>query len=200
IPALAGLMVGIFGGSGLDHAVVIQSKPEKTVLFSGFEVVAIGGLITAALGLAQVLKIPAAPFLYAMLLAFLFNQFVFSIGVMPNIVVGFGQVLLGAIIGLSFDRTSLIHLKDVGWVSLGVLFLFLILGLLISIIFFLLTPIDYITSLLSMVPGGAPYMASTATLLHLDATMVASVQLIRLLVIFLLLPIVIPYMVKSSRR
>jgi hypothetical protein len=133
-----------------------------------------------------------------MLIAFLLNQFVVHIGEMPTDIVGIGQVLLGANIGLRFDHTALKQLKEIGWLSIGILMLFLVLTFVVSLIFFLLTKLDFVSSLLSMSPGGAPQMASTAAVLHLDASMVAAVQLIRLLIIFLLLPIVIPFLVKKD--
>lgn len=201
IPLLAGAMAGNTGVGGSGHAAVaVQDGGQVADLFPGFKYLCIAVLIVATLFLANLWKIPAAQFLYAMLLAFLFNQFVVPIGAMPNIVVGLGQVLLGAIIGLRFDRTALARLKEIGWLSVSVLLLSLVLGIITSFVFFLLTKIDYVTSLLSMVPGGAPQMASTASLLGLDATMVAAIQLVRLLIIFFLLPIVIPLLVKKREE
>lgn len=199
IPAFAGIM-GSASGSGHETSSAAQTASWVPQVFPGFKYLCILALIALALGLARVLKIPAAPFMYAMLLGFLFNQFVVPIGVMPNFVVGIGQVLLGAVIGLQFDREALERLKKIGWLSIGTLLLFLVLSFLTSLVFFLLTDLDYVTSLLSMVPGGAPQMSSTASLLNLDGTMVASVQLVRLLMIFFLLPLVIPYLMKKQYR
>lgn len=197
IPAFAGM---VNGQAAEAASGATQLASSVTPLPAGFKYVIILAMIAAALGLARVFRIPAAPFMYAMLLGFLVNQFVVPLGAMPNGVVGIGQVLLGAIIGLQFDREALTRLKGIGWLSLGILLLFLALSFVTSFVFFLLTKHDYLTSLLGMVPGGAPQMSSTASLLNLDATLVASVQLIRLLIIYFLLPIVIPYLVKKQTR
>lgn len=199
IPVLAGVVASITGAGGGSHAAAhaASAAHEGTLFFPGFRFLCVLAVMALALGLARVLKIPAAQFLYAMLLAFLLNQFVVHIGALPNIVTGLGQVLLGANIGLRFDRDALKQLKKIGWLSASILGLFLVLTFAISLIFFWMTPLDYVTSMLSMSPGGAPQMSSTATVLHLDASIVASVQLIRLLIIFLLLPVVIPFLMKK---
>ncbi|HET7616787.1 MAG TPA: AbrB family transcriptional regulator, partial [Bacillales bacterium] len=201
VPLLAGLMAHLNGAgkSVPASAQAAQAVSAADVLwFPGFRYVVVLGMIGLALALAKYIKIPAAQFLYAMLIAFVLNQFFVHIGTLPNVVVGFGQVLLGANIGLRFDRTALKQLKSIGWLSSGILFMFLVLTFAISLIFFFLTPLDYVTSMLSMAPGGAPQMSSSAAVLNLDASIVASVQLVRLLIIFLLLPAVIPYLMKKK--
>ncbi|HEU5140057.1 MAG TPA: AbrB family transcriptional regulator [Bacillales bacterium] len=199
IPLLAGLMAGLTGAGGGTHAAASASDTSTGVVsfFPGFRFLCVLAIMALGLGLAKVVKIPAAQFLYAMLIAFLVNQFVVPLGSLPTGVVGFGQILLGANIGLRFDRTALLQLKKIGWLSTGILMMFLVLTFAISLIFYFLTPLDYVTSMLSMSPGGAPQMSSTAAVLNLDASIVASVQLVRLLIIFLLLPVVIPYLVKK---
>lgn len=199
IPVLAGLVASITGAGSGGHAAAQSAGAGAAgaLFFPGFRILCVLAIMALALGLARVLKIPAAPFLYAMLLAFLFNQFVLHIGSLPNIAVGIGQVLLGANIGLRFDRAALKQLKKIGWLSVSILAMFLVLTFAISLIFFWMTPLDYVTSMLSMSPGGAPQMSSTASVLNLNASIVASVQLIRLLIIFLLLPLVIPLLMKK---
>ncbi|UOQ45910.1 AbrB family transcriptional regulator [Halobacillus salinarum] len=200
IPVLAGL-VAHWSGSGGEQAAAHTADTARTtngtMLFPGFKIVCMLGIIALALFLAKKAKIPAGQLLYAMLLAFLINQFLFPIGSLPSIIVGIAQALLGAIIGLRFDRTTLVQLKEIGWLSLGILMMYLVLTFVISLLFFVSTPLNYVTSMLSMAPGGAPQMSSTAAVLNLDASIVASLQLIRLLTIYLLLPLVIPYVIKQ---
>ncbi|ASK62425.1 hypothetical protein CFK37_09785 [Virgibacillus phasianinus] len=201
IPLLAGLMASLTGaGDGANTAVSVpDTGTEGISFFPGFQFLCVLAMMALALFLAKVAKIPAAQFLYAMLIAFLVNQFVLPIGSLPTDVVGFGQILLGATIGLRFDRTALKQLKKIGWLSIGILMMFLVITFAISLLFFFLTPLDYVTSMLSMSPGGAPQMSSTAAVLNLDASVVASVQLVRLLIIFLLLPLITPYLVAGHR-
>jgi len=199
IPIFAGVVASLTGAGGSGHASshAVQSGTGGVTLFPGFQILCALAVLAAALGLAKVLKIPAAPFLYAMLLAFILNQFIVHIGTLPSIAVGIGQVLLGANIGLRFDRESLRQLRKIGWLSIGILFMFLVLTFAISLLFFWMTPLDYVTSMLSMAPGGAPQMSSTASVLDLNASVVASIQLVRLLIIFLLLPVTIPILMKK---
>lgn len=199
IPLFAGLVASLTGAGGSGHTAsqTSQSVSGAVSLFPGFQILCALVVMAASLGLAKVLKIPAAPFLYAMLFAFLLNQFIVHIGTLPGIAVGIGQVLLGANIGLRFDKESLNQLRKIGWLSIGILLMFLVLTFAISLLFFWLTPLDYVTSMLSMAPGGAPQMSSTASVLKLNASIVASVQLVRLLIIFLLLPVTIPVLMKK---
>lgn len=200
IPILAGLVAGLTGAGSVQTAAPTASATSSTdgsILFPGFNILCVLAIVALALLLAKVVKIPAAQLLYAMLLAFVLNQFIFHIETMPNIVVGIGQALLGAYMGLQFDRAALGQLKKIGWPSVGILTMYLILTFAVSLIFFLLTPLDYVTSMLSMAPGGAPQMSSTAVVLHLDGSIVAAIQLVRLLVIFILLPIIIPILMKK---
>ncbi|TLS36935.1 AbrB family transcriptional regulator [Pseudalkalibacillus caeni] len=156
-------------------------------------------LIGVTLFIAGKWKIPIAPFLYAIILGFLFNTFIHALPSMPNLLVGGGMAMLGVIIGLRFDRESVAEFKSIGWTSLGVLMAFFILTFLSTFVFYLLTPLDFITSLLAVVPAGAPQMASVASLLHLDASIVAAMQVIRLLAIVVLIPLIIPFLVKTEK-
>lgn len=200
IPILAGL-VAKFTVNGSVHSVDHTAKTvshSATVLFPGFNILCTLAVVALSLWLAKVAKIPAAPLLYGMLLAFLLNQFVVHIGPLPTLVVGMGQALLGAIIGVGFDREAIKQLKKIGWLSLVILAMFLILTFIISLIFFGMTPLDFVTSMLAMAPGGAPQMSSTAAVLGLDASIVAAIQLIRLLIIYLLVPFITPYLIKKT--
>ncbi|MGB8000477.1 MAG: AbrB family transcriptional regulator [Anaerobacillus sp.] len=201
IPVLAGL-VAHWNGSGSEqvatHTAAAASSAGGTVFFPGFKIICVLVIAALSLFLAKVAKIPAGPLLYAMLISFLVNQFLFHIGSLPGTAVGISQALLGAIIGLRFDRATLDQLKKIGWLSVGILMMYLVLTFVISMIFFEATPLNYVTSMLAMAPGGAPQMSSTAAVLNLDASIVASLQLVRLLTIYLLIPFVIPHVIKKS--
>lgn len=155
-------------------------------------------MILGAVYLSTRVKIAAGSFLYAMLIGLLINQFLVQIPPLPDTIVGLGQVILGVIIGVRFDREAFTRLKQMGLLSLGVLLMYIVLSFVISLLFYFMTSLDIVTSLLSMVPGGAPQMASTAAILHLNASIVASLQLVRLLIIFLLIPVIIPFLIKKQ--
>ncbi|MFQ3546062.1 AbrB family transcriptional regulator [Halobacillus rhizosphaerae] len=201
IPVLAGLVAHLTANGSeqaATHAAESVSSTTAPMLFPGFKILCVLAIVALALFLAKIAKIPAGQLLYGMLLAFLVNQFIFHLGSLPGTFVGISQALLGAIIGLRFDRATLVQLKKIGWLSVGILMMYLVLTFVISFIFFETTSLNYVTSMLAMAPGGAPQMSSTAAVLSLDASIVASLQLVRLLTIYLLLPFVIPYVVNKQ--
>ncbi len=114
--------------------------------------------------------------------------------------VGGGMAVLGVIIGARFDRESLVEFKHIGWTGLGILASFFVLTFLTTFIFYLMTPLNFTTSLLAIVPAGAPQMASVAALLDLDASIVAAMQISRLVVIIIAVPLIVPFLVKRTRQ
>ncbi|WLR60995.1 AbrB family transcriptional regulator [Guptibacillus hwajinpoensis] len=117
-----------------------------------------------------------------------------------NLGVGIGMAMLGVIIGTRFDRSSLVEIKNIGWTSAGILLAFFFLTFVVTFVFYLMTPLDFITSLLAIVPAGAPQMSSVAASLQLDASIVAAMQVIRLLVLVLIIPMLVPFLVSRGNR
>ncbi len=156
-------------------------------------------LIGLTLLLSKKWRIPIAPFLYAIIVGFLFHTFIQPLPSVPNLGVGIGMAMLGVIIGTRFDRSSLVEIKNIGWTSAGILLAFFLLTFVVTFVFYLMTPLDFITSLLAIVPAGAPQMSSVAASLQLDASIVAAMQVIRLLVLVLIIPMLVPFLVSGNR-
>ncbi|MBB5173499.1 AbrB family transcriptional regulator [Texcoconibacillus texcoconensis] len=135
--------------------------------------------------------IPAGAILYALLIAFIIGEFIVPIDSLPNYVPGIGQVLLGAIVGVRFDRATFQQLKSLGFVSLKILATYFLFAILIAAVFWLLTDATLSLSLLSTVPAGAAEMSATAFAIGLEPTLVTSLHIIRVIILFLLLPFLI---------
>ncbi|SES07120.1 AbrB family transcriptional regulator [Salipaludibacillus aurantiacus] len=148
-------------------------------------------VITLAALLNSLFKLPAGALLYAIVLGFLFGEYVFQIEGVPSYIGGIGQALIGVMVGVRFDRTTLIRLKKIGKVSAGILGLFVAFSFLSAYVFWLLSDMSYIVSLLSVVPAGAAEMSATAFALNQEPTLVASLQIIRVISIFATLPLLL---------
>lgn len=196
IPIIAGFISPLLDTAKVQNG-SIESTAHSTIPMWG-AILFYALIIVLALALASKWRLPIAPFLYSIVLGFLFHTFIQPLPSMPNILVGVGLVLLGVIIGSRFDRKSLSDFKSVGWQSLVILLAFFLLTFLSTFVFFLMTPVDFTTSLLAVVPAGAPQMASVAALLNLDASIVAAMQVLRLLFIILFIPMVTPFLVKEK--
>ncbi|WP_017725909.1 AbrB family transcriptional regulator [Halalkalibacterium ligniniphilum] len=112
---------------------------------------------------------------------------------MPGFVTGIAQGIMGAIIGMRFDRDTFMELRNIGAVSALTLLLYFVMSMGLALVFWGLTPIGWFTSLLSIVPAGAAEMASTATALGIEPAMVATLQMARVLALFLALPFLIKW-------
>ncbi|MFC0560053.1 AbrB family transcriptional regulator [Halalkalibacter alkalisediminis] len=154
-------------------------------------------IMLATLFLSQRLQFPGSSLLFAIGLGFL-AYLLFPTIEVPVVVTGVAQAIMGAIIGIRFDKESLLQLKSIGAISAVTLFIYFIVSLGLATIFFVLTPIDWFTSLLGIVPAGAAEMASTAATLKMDAAMVATFQMARVLALLILLPFLIRMFAKST--
>lgn len=163
-----------------------------------------GGLIGLAFGLAilvfflsRFLSFPGAPMFVAILFGFTAHQLVVPDYAMPNVVMGMAQVLIGSLIGMRFDRKTVKELKRIGGASALTLLLYVLMSIGLALIFFVLSPLSFYTTLLAIVPAGAAEMASTAATLQLDATVVATLQMLRVLGLFLALPFLLKWFAKK---
>ncbi|WP_394173386.1 AbrB family transcriptional regulator [Guptibacillus hwajinpoensis] len=198
IPIVAGLMSSFLSTKEVESSslgqVADNALPMWLAVFSYLF------LIVLTLVVAKKWRIPIAPFLYSILLAFLFHVLIQPLPPMPNLGVGLGMAMLGVIIGVRFDRKSLADIKQIGWTSVAILLAFFFLTFVVTFVFYLMTPLDFTTSLLAIVPAGAPQMASVAASLQLDASVVAAMQVIRLLVLILIIPALVPFLVSKENK
>ncbi|SDN79491.1 AbrB family transcriptional regulator [Alkalicoccus daliensis] len=172
--------------------------PEESSIFTVEHFVIFVLVIAAASFLNSRWKIPAGALLYAILLGFFLGEFVFDIEEVPSYIGGIGQALIGVMVGVRFDRKTFLRLKQVGFISARIIFLFLVLGFLLAYVFHVLSGASYVVSLLSIVPAGAAEMSATAFALGLAPTLVASLQILRVIAIFLSLPFIIKMIEKSD--
>ncbi|WP_169525204.1 AbrB family transcriptional regulator [Pseudalkalibacillus hwajinpoensis] len=196
IPIVAGLMTSFLSTKEVESSGL--GKVAQDTLPLPLAILCYLLLIGITLVIAKKWRIPIAPFLYSILLAFLFHAFVQPLPSMPNLGVGIGMAMLGVMIGVRFDRRSLSDIKNIGWTSVGILLAFFFLTFVVTFVFYLMTPVDFITSLLAIVPAGAPQMASVAASLELDGSVVAAMQVIRLLVLILIIPALVPFLVSKE--
>ncbi|WP_255357871.1 AbrB family transcriptional regulator [Geomicrobium sp. JCM 19037] len=155
-------------------------------------------MISIAFLLHRLFTFPGAMLIYSIVVGFLLSQFVFDLGTLPNYVAGVGQVLIGAMVGIRFERSTVKRLSSIGVPSLKILAMYVGMALFVALLFFMMTPLNYVTSLLSTVPAGAPEMSSTAFALKLEPSLVASLHIIRMVSIFLVLPLFLRLILQKS--
>ncbi|MET3506699.1 AbrB family transcriptional regulator [Halalkalibacter oceani] len=188
IPLIIGLNVPIPAQNGSAGGVMIGDALLSFVCIGGI------GLVTLLLG--KRIPLPGSSLFLAIALGFVFHQWVVPTLEIPSFVSGIAQGLMGAIIGIRFDKETLLELKEIGGVSLMTLALYFVMSFGLAGLFYLLTPLEFFTSLLSVVPAGAAEMASTATALHVEPMMVATLQMMRVLTLFAALPFLIKWFSK----
>lgn len=193
IPLLSGFIVNA-------DPVVLSNEGESFVFDYAllYKIPILIVVVFVAIFVAKMIKIPSAPFILSMILGFLLNQFVYDVGSMPNYVLSFGQVLLGGVISVRFNRDILSKMNKIKFVSATVMGLYIVLGFAVSLFIYMITSFNFVTSLLSVVPAGAAEMASTAVLLDQDGSLVASFQLIRVLVLTIIIPIIMSFIFRRE--
>jgi uncharacterized protein len=153
--------------------------------------------IISTILIEKLIRIPIGPLFISMVLSFLVNQF-FEFGSNFYILPIIGQVIIGVVVGQKFDREAYQQIKKLGLLTLTILFVLFGTSFIIAYLFSLISNLDYAVSLLGVVPAGAAEMSSTAFALNLEPSIVAALQTARLIVIFLLLPLLTTYAQKMS--
>ncbi len=186
---------------GLNARVVPNTGQFGTNIGQGiFALICLFGIGFAALWIAQKIPLPGISLLMAILFGFLAHQFIFPTLEIPKFATGIAQALMGAIVGIRFDRETYKEFKRIGKVSIATLTLYFLMSFGLATVFYFLTPLEFFASLLSVVPAGAAEMASTATALDIEPMMVATLQMLRVLVLFALLPVLIKWFSKPAKR
>ncbi|ARK29766.1 AbrB family transcriptional regulator [Halalkalibacter krulwichiae] len=140
--------------------------------------------------LSKKITFPGSSLFFAIGLGFI-AHLLFPAVEMPGFIAGFAQGIMGAIIGMRFDKDTFKQIRAIGLISGITLLIYFLMSLALATVFYLLTPIGWFTSLLSIVPAGAAEMASTATALNIEPAMVATLQMARVLALFIALPFLI---------
>jgi hypothetical protein len=153
----------------------------KTVLFFALA-------MAATLVLDHIFKIPGGILVFSILIGFILTQFVFGVEQVPRFVAGIGQALIGAFVGIRFDKYVVHQIWKIGFTTVMIIGMMFVLTVGNAYLFKWLTAIPFATSLISTVPAGAPEMSVVAIALNADPTIVTSLHIVRVISIFLTLP------------
>lgn len=136
-------------------------------------------LTGSVFGLAAIkLKIPAGLMVGAIVGVAILN-IVWDVAYMPKQTTLVVQIIAGAFIGCSMEKSDLRRLPKIikpAAIMLGAL---LILNLIAGFLIYLLSPLDLVTSLMSVVPGGINDTPIIAAVMGADGPKVAVMQLVR---------------------
>lgn len=123
-----------------------------------------------------------------MAISFAISTFITPIPTPPSYVTGIGQAIIGSMVGIRFDKQVLVRLLGVGKIAFSLIGLYLGFSFITGYLFHLMTQLSFSVSLLGTVPAGAAEMSATAVALQLSPSIVASLQIMRVVILFLLLP------------
>lgn len=186
---------------GYLHPTIEDSIVEQEITaFNGWTIVFFGLVMAVTLLLDQKFNIPGGTLIFSIFTGFLLTEFVFEVEQVPGFVSGIGQAMIGAFVGIRFDRDVLNRLWKIGPITIIIITMFFILTLITTWIFHIWTGIPYATSLISTVPAGAAEMSVTAVALDVNPTIVASLHIIRLISLFLLLPFLLKLFTKLNKE
>ncbi|PWU68696.1 AbrB family transcriptional regulator [Gracilibacillus dipsosauri] len=136
-------------------------------------------------------KVPASFVLIPMTIIAILKIFSIPVMDLPSSFYHFAQLSIGIHLGLSIDYRDV---KKAGKYT-GLFFLItcfiILLSILFGYIFASFSNLSFATAMLSLAPGGLVEMALTAHEVDADPAIVGSLQLVRMLIIILLLPIVL---------
>ncbi|MHA6261062.1 AbrB family transcriptional regulator [Sporosarcina sp. CAU 1771] len=181
IPLLVGFMNSATGSGLVQSANAIEG-----LHFVFFPVVIILTLL-----LDKKFHIPGGTLLFSIIIGFVLSSFVMKVGSPPSYLSGMGQALIGGMVGVRFDKAVLVQLMKVGKITVVIISTFFIVSLGTSWLFHLLTQLPYSVSLIGTVPAGAAEMSTTAIALDLNPSVVSSLHIVRVMLLFLTLPLLI---------
>jgi hypothetical protein len=190
IPLMIGYMQPVSVNSATAQSTIFL-KPSQILFF--IMVVLITVYLDARF------KVPGGTLLFSILTGFLLTAFIAEIDPVPRNISGIGQALIGAFVGIRFDREVLRRVWKLGPATLLIISLLFCLTLLTAFIFKLTTNLPYTTSLISTTPAGAAEMTVTAVALDINPTIVASLHIIRVITLFLLLPLLLKTFEHSTK-
>ncbi|AJA47225.1 hypothetical protein CPAST_c11250 [Clostridium pasteurianum DSM 525 = ATCC 6013] len=135
--------------------------------------------IGSIFGLAAVkIKIPGGLLAGAIVGAAILNIF-FGTTYVPNETKLFVQIVAGAFIGCIMEKSDVKRIPIIAKPAAIMLISFLILNLSAGLLIYLVSPLDLLTSLMSVVPGGISDTPIIAAAMGADAPKVAVLQIVR---------------------
>ena len=108
----------------------------------------------------------------------------------PHAIFVFAQISLGASIGSRINKDMFVGMGKVALISFGTTLLLISTTLISAVVITQMTDITFITALLAFAPGGVAEMAATAILVDADSVFVVTVQVIRIMVVLMVLPVI----------
>ncbi|MCZ2257602.1 AbrB family transcriptional regulator [Sporosarcina sp. G11-34] len=190
IPLIVGLME-----STAKVAVVQKVVEMEWMHFIFFPIVVVLTLL-----LDKKFHIPGGTLLFSIAIAFILSSFVVDVGSSPAYLSGIGQAFIGGMVGVRFDKAVLVQLLKVGKMTIVIISIFFVVSILTSLLFHYMTLIPYSVSLIGTVPAGAAEMSTTAIALDLNPSIVASLHIVRVMLLFLLLPLLIKVFKAINRK
>ncbi|WP_159462008.1 AbrB family transcriptional regulator [Salirhabdus sp. Marseille-P4669] len=145
-------------------------------------------------------KVPASYVIIPMLFTAISNSLGLTLFHLPMVLFIAAQIILGANLGHS---VSVEDLKNAGKHCTTYFLLNIVViafTFFIGYLFTLLTPMNLVTAILSFAPGGLVEMAITAQEVGGDPSIVGSLQMIRLLIIVLLLPLILQWILPKFQK
>jgi membrane AbrB-like protein len=110
------------------------------------------------------------------------------------------MLFIGISVGVQVSRQSLRRLRQVALPAAVMIVALISAGLLLGWGLAQVTPLDFASAILSSVPGGASTMPLIAHDVGGDMRLVATLHLVRQLVLLILVPLVLGYLFRSRRR
>lgn len=108
-----------------------------------------------------------------------FINILFACAFMPNETKTLVLIIAGAFIGSTIEKSDLKRLPYIAGPTIVMLLTFLILNLLVGTIIYWVSPLDLVTSLMTVVPGGISDTPIIAAAMGADAPKVAVMQMVR---------------------
>ncbi|MEK3935319.1 AbrB family transcriptional regulator [Sporosarcina sp. FSL W7-1349] len=190
------LLIGYF------HPITVEPTVQHSItLLSPSQILFFLIVILITLFLDKKLKFPGGTLIFSIVTGFLLTTLFMEIEPVPRTTSGIGQALIGAFVGIRFDREVLKSVWKVGPTTVLIISTLFCITLGTSFIFMLITGLPYATSLISTVPAGAAEMTVTAVALEVNPTIVASLHIIRVITLFLLLSFLLKFLkIKTSNE
>lgn len=147
--------------------------------------------------IAKRLKFPA-PLLVGGIIGVSIFNIISSKAYSPSFNKFFLQVISGSYIGTTLGRKELKNIKQIALPSVFLVFGMLCVNIFMGTLIFLLSKIDYLSSLLSTVPGGVTETTLMAESMNANVSDVALMQLVRSIGSLIFFPMFINLMLKKS--
>lgn len=156
-------------------------------------IAALGGMI------GRKLKLPAGTMLGALLFTVLYNL-LFERAYVPADFRPWMQILSGILLGAGIQRRDVRELRHLVVPSIIMIVDMVILNLIFGLLIYRFSSLDLATSLLATAPGGMSDMALIAADLGGQSLPVTLLHLVRQLSIFMLLPLLLPWLKRQQAK